>query len=585
MNYPIWNLPGSGLLIAGMSVLHVFISHFAVGGGLFLVWTERKARREGDAALLDYVKGLSRFFILLTLVLGAITGVGIWFTIALVHPSGTSSLINTFVWGWAIEWTFFITEIAAAMVYYYGWDRMDGRTHMKVGWIYFWAAWLSLVVINGILTYMLTPGAWVFTRGFWAGIFNPTYFPSLVTRTLVCMGIAGMYALFVAAWLRDATLKEKVARYASAWILPMAVALPLVLWWYLTAAAGAGVPVGTILGSEGQGAGAAIVNALTLGGDSGYPMAKRGVLVAVVGSGLLFLATLYIVLLRRRRYGRVLTFAILILGLLSMGGGEWTREDLRKPFVISRFMFTNGVRLPAPDGIPAPPAEIVPPEDRFTVPALNRSGVLAASPWDRAPEPFLAGEGALAALDPDARLATEEAAGREVFKLLCFSCHTVDGYNAIQPLVAGQGAASLETIVGRLAWMEDRSGQAVDWADWFQPGAELRTWRERRMPPFVGTDAERRALSVYLARLGGAAPEDLMAAPAGDARALFEEQCSICHAPEADFPMAEVIRGRGAEDLFQALDRLEELNENMMPFEGTDAERRALAEHLAALGG
>ena len=45
MNYPIWNLPGSGLLIAGMSVFHVFISHFAVGGGLFLVWTERKARR------------------------------------------------------------------------------------------------------------------------------------------------------------------------------------------------------------------------------------------------------------------------------------------------------------------------------------------------------------------------------------------------------------------------------------------------------------------------------------------------------------------------------------------------------------
>ena len=29
-----------------------------------------------------------------------------------------TSLINTFVWGWAIEWTFFFTEIAAAIVYY-----------------------------------------------------------------------------------------------------------------------------------------------------------------------------------------------------------------------------------------------------------------------------------------------------------------------------------------------------------------------------------------------------------------------------------------------------------------------------------
>ena len=35
-------------------------------------------------------------------------------------------------------------EIAAAMVYYYGWDRLDARTHVRVGWIYFVSAWASL---------------------------------------------------------------------------------------------------------------------------------------------------------------------------------------------------------------------------------------------------------------------------------------------------------------------------------------------------------------------------------------------------------------------------------------------------------
>jgi len=123
MNYPVWDIPAGGLLIATIAILHVFVSHFAVGGGLFLVLVERRARRDGDDALLGYVRQHSRFFILLTLVFGAITGVGIWFTIGLVNPAATSSLINTFVWGWAIEWTFFVTEIAAAMVYYYGWDR------------------------------------------------------------------------------------------------------------------------------------------------------------------------------------------------------------------------------------------------------------------------------------------------------------------------------------------------------------------------------------------------------------------------------------------------------------------------------
>ena len=86
MNYPIWELPAPGLLIAAVAIVHVFISHFAVGGGLFLVLAERKARAEGDAPLLAFVRSLSGFFVLLTLVLGALTGVGIWFTIALVQP-------------------------------------------------------------------------------------------------------------------------------------------------------------------------------------------------------------------------------------------------------------------------------------------------------------------------------------------------------------------------------------------------------------------------------------------------------------------------------------------------------------------
>ena len=113
MNYPVWALPASGLLIAAVGIVHVFVSHFAVGGGVFLVLAETKARREQDAALLGFVRGLSRFFLLLTLVAGALTGVAIWLTIGLVQPQAVSALVTTFVWAWAIEWTFFAVEIAA----------------------------------------------------------------------------------------------------------------------------------------------------------------------------------------------------------------------------------------------------------------------------------------------------------------------------------------------------------------------------------------------------------------------------------------------------------------------------------------
>lgn len=47
MNYPIRDVPASGLLIAIVAVLHVFVSHFAVGGGLLLVLTEKKAPAAG----------------------------------------------------------------------------------------------------------------------------------------------------------------------------------------------------------------------------------------------------------------------------------------------------------------------------------------------------------------------------------------------------------------------------------------------------------------------------------------------------------------------------------------------------------
>ena len=287
MNYPVWGLPAPGLLIAAVAILHVFISHFAVGGGLFLVLAETKARREGDAALLGFVRALSRGFVLLTLVLGALTGVGIWFTIALVQPQATSALVTTFVWAWAIEWVFFATEIAAAMVYYYGWDRLDAKTHLRVGWVYFVSAWASLAVIAGILAFMLTSGDWVRTRGFADGFFNPTYLPMVALRTAVAVGLAGLYVLFAASFLKDADLKARIARWsATRWIAPAAVLIPLTLLWYLSVAAGAGVAVAETLGAKSASP-AALLVAVFGAVSTGQPIVRGAARVAVAGAVLL----------------------------------------------------------------------------------------------------------------------------------------------------------------------------------------------------------------------------------------------------------------------------------------------------------
>ncbi len=137
MEYPVWSLfaLGGGLPIVLIGVVHVFIAHFAVGGGLFLVLTEHKAYREDNGHILGYVKNHTFFFLLLSLVFGGLTGVGIWFTISLLSPQATSLLVHTFVFGWAIEWVFFAGEIVALLVYYYRFKDMPRKTHLKIGWL------------------------------------------------------------------------------------------------------------------------------------------------------------------------------------------------------------------------------------------------------------------------------------------------------------------------------------------------------------------------------------------------------------------------------------------------------------------
>ena len=84
MNYPVWVIPstGGGLLIAIISVLHGYISYFAVGESLFMVLSELKAYRENSKLLLELTCSHTKFFLLLTLVVGNVTGVEIWFIIS-----------------------------------------------------------------------------------------------------------------------------------------------------------------------------------------------------------------------------------------------------------------------------------------------------------------------------------------------------------------------------------------------------------------------------------------------------------------------------------------------------------------------
>ncbi len=458
MNYPVWEVGfGAGFLIALVAILHVFVSHFAVGGGLFLVLTERKARRNNDPALLGWLKAHTRFFVLVTVVFGVISGVGIWFTIGLIGPTATSNLIHVYVWGWAIEWVFFFVEISAALLYLYGWDKLEGRLHEWYGWIYFVAAFASMVVINGILTFMLTSGSWVENHQFWKGFFNPTYFPSLAFRFAIALALAGIYALITASVQKDAVLKARLVRWSAWWIVPGLAVLPALGWWYIR-----WIPAEVWTSARGA-----------------MPTATHFALIAVILLGVTFALAL-LTLLRPGRMRLAFSLLVALVALGAMGSFEFVRESIRKPYVISKYLYANSLY-----------AAKIPGDGGFSVDEVNTAGVLKSAKWIS---------------NRELTASNQAAVGREIFLIECQSCHTTDAYRGVKHYLALR------------QWDQNKIQAMLGGIEFMHNGV---------MPPFAGTDAERAALAVYLSAVQ---PVSAAAADAAsDGKTVFDQNCSVCH--------------------------------------------------------
>ena len=393
MNYPVWYLPqlGGGILIAIIAVLHVVISHLAVGGGLFLVMTERKAVRTKSPALLEYVKKHTWFFLLLTMVFGGMSGVGIWFIISLVNPGATSTLIHTFVFGWAIEWVFFIAEIVSLLIYHYRFGKMDEKAHMILGWLYFIFAWLSLFIINGILGFMLTPGKWLESGSFWQGFFNPSFLPSLIFRTCISMVFAGVFGLVTGAWLKDKEMRRTVFRMCARWMYIPVVILVLTGIYYTR-----------VISPE------SFENLFHFNQES-----TLFINLLLVSSILLFGLGLFTLFRTSQPVQKIGALLLVVISFGWMAGFEYMREIARKPYVIYDYMYSNGIR---PDQLDT----------------LNREGFLTHAKW--------------AGIKEVNDTNTIEA-GAEIFRLQCMSCHTIDGYNGIMNKTGRLTERGLEALL------------------------------------------------------------------------------------------------------------------------------------------
>ena len=446
MNYPFWEIPilGSGWVIGIIAIFHMMIALFAVGGGLYLPMAERKAMQMPAGQLradwLNQLAGFSKFFLVLTAVFGTVSGVGIWFAIGLTHPEATSTLIHNFVFGWAMEWVFFLVELTTIIVYYNTWDKIDSKLHLAMGWVYAGASAFTLIIINGILTFMLTPGdAWLAVAGtgheaskFWYAFFNPTYWPSLFLRACVCCALAGIWALITASRIdgdKHPALKTTMVQWSVKWLVPSFVATPFLLIWYLWM-----VP-------------ASQQALLTLGidtiGSGTFSIITRIALLIIVTSATIVGVAYFLAYRNPIDFNLSHAIAILLLALIATGSGEYAREMLRKPYVIDRWMYSNGVRVPY-------------------VSRINQEGYLAHSNW----------------VWNDST--SSYSRGEAIFRGECGSCHTLAGYRPLKYLLAGRDRANISSFITML---HD-----------YKPDSPYR----RYMPPMVGTKQDIDDLTDFL---------------------------------------------------------------------------------------
>jgi cytochrome bd-type quinol oxidase subunit 1 len=404
MNYPLWIVPylGGTWVIGIISIIHVFISHFAVGGGIFLALAEELAYRRKDARIYDFLKLHSRFFVLITTVAGAVTGVGIWFAVSLVSPDGIASLIQSFTLAWAEEYLFFVAELATAFAYYYTWDRISPEQHLLLARLYMIFSIFTLVIINGILTFMLTPGKWLTSHNWIDGVFNPTYFPSLAIRLLIMMAIAGMYALVTSSRIKEPKFRVFMVRYCARWLLPVFLVGPLVTLWFLSQ-----IPQSAI---------STIYTGIQTSGVGNFSILARALYLSLVLSGTILLFAFFGPYLNPKGFTFRIAILFMVCGLAATGTTEWMREMLRKPYVVYNYMYSNGIH-------------------KADVQDLARDGFLKRGKW----------AGVLAQA-----VSSDCDKGELVFRYQCMACHTVRGYRSMKKLLGVRDEEAITSFLHML---------------------------------------------------------------------------------------------------------------------------------------
>ncbi len=430
---------GNRILMAVIASLHVIINHpFAVGAYPLVTLMEWWGHKTGQPDWDRLAYKITFVLFIITTTVGALTGVGIWLSAALIAPFGIGSLLRIFFWAWFTEWLIFVAEVVLIMVYFLTWKRWaEGfmkKVHIGVGVTLSVFSWLTMVIIVAILGFMMGSGTWPDQRTLFSALANPLYLPQLAFRTTFALITAGLLAWFTLFFFTDtgSEFRRRAVRFVSGWILVWSVPFAAASLWYWNV-----VPV--IMQANVN------VALLTMRFALWYET-----LAQLMAAAVIFIAlTALIGILRPKVIPGLFLIIPFVLGIWLLGHFERVREFIRKPYVVADYMYSNGVRV-------------------SELPVLQRDGILPYSTYVHH------------------RTVTSDnlvEAGRDVFIITCSRCHTTAGINGVvKKFTDLYGQEPLDSNTLRLFMKTMHNSRTF-------------------MPPFPGNDKELEALAAYIKKL------------------------------------------------------------------------------------
>lgn len=449
MDFPMFHLDwlNDRFLIAIIAILHVIINHgLAVGFIPFVTWLEQKGVKSSSPDQItdpEWDKMAYKLMwtaFIITTTIGAMTGVGIWFSAALVSPSSIGSLIRVFYWAWFTEWVVFVTEVVLILIYFLTWKSSNRSLnaklkHIRFGWFLAIFSWITMAIIVAILGFMMDPGNWQTERSLLSGIFNPIYLPQLFFRTPTAMVVGGTFGLMMIMLFtkKGSDVRNKAVRAAGKWILiwsPLALVAAINYYHVMPSAMQANMS--TAIG--------------TMEFEQYYTVLKYLIPLAICV--VLIVAVWAVIKTARFKAYMALSAVIAIMAFLAIF--ERVREFVRKPYVIGNYMYSNLLRK----------------ED---YPLYKKDGILKHATYTSVHE---------------ITENTKVEAGKNVFMLTCSRCHTTNGVNSI-------------TYVFERMYGEGKSLNEDDMEAYIPNMHEGRKY----MPPFPGNKKELKALVAYIKHL------------------------------------------------------------------------------------